>query len=293
MNSFQQDFLYASSLLMQKAEISHDVYDVLLYALCLSTPARGAFLSLSGDAEYFDAVVGSYRADRIGKKGGIKIWEYDIPASGEKMRCKSLIWLYKAKYQGWLVGINSDADPDVSLMEGLILSASVAVEHIRKRENKIEGRDALTGLLDRGSLFRDLRHLMSIAGSKNIPLYLLFIDLNNFKTINDVLGHDTGDRVLASQAFEMRKQVKGTGQAYRYGGDEFCVVLMGMPEDHVVRIAKRLELASEQAPGGITVSASVGMALFEGEDIEMLIRKADTEMYNKKRERKHAAGSIH
>lgn len=246
-------------------------------------------ISVSGDAEYFDAVVGSYRTDRMGKKGGIKIWEYDIPLHGGRKLCKSSIWLYKSRHQGWLIGVNSNTEPDTEFLECIVLSSSIAIEHIKKREAKIDGKDQLTGLLDRGSLFRDLMHLKDIATVKDIPLHLLFIDLNNFKAVNDVLGHETGDRVLASQAFEIRKQIRGLGNAYRYGGDKFCVVLVGMSDDQAAQIARRLELASEQAPGGISVSASVGVALYRGEEIENFIKKADAEMYNKKQERKQHA----
>lgn len=272
---------------MQKAEIVSDVYDIMLFSLCFSTPAKGAFLSIDGQPEYFDMVVGSYRNDRLGKKGGIKIWEYDVPVPGEKRLCKSTAWLYKARNYNWLIGLNSDNCPDEDFIESIILASSIPIEHIKRKEQKIEGKDQLTGLFDRGSLFRDLEHLAKVSMVKSIPLYLLFIDLNNFKAVNDVLGHATGDRVLKSQAYEIRKQVSGLGNAYRYGGDEFCAVLYGLSDLKVKEIARRIEIASEQAPGGISISASVGFACYDGkETIEDFIKRADTEMYDQKRIKK-------
>jgi diguanylate cyclase (GGDEF)-like protein len=287
MNDIQRQLLYASSLLMQRSEIVSDVYDIMLFTLCFSTPAKGAFLSVDGQPEYFDMVVGSYRTDRLGKKGGIKIWEYDVPPPGEKRLCKSTIWLYKAKNHNWLIGLNSENNPDESYIESIILASSIAIEHIRRKEQKIEGKDQLTGLFDRGTLFRDLEHLARVSNVKNIPLHLLFFDLNNFKTVNDVLGHETGDRVLASQAYEIRKQVSGLGNAYRYGGDEFCIVLCGLSDTKVKELARRIEIASEQAPGGISISGSIGIACYNGvETIEKFIKRADTQMYDQKRIKK-------
>lgn len=276
----------AVSILLQRAETVTDVYDIILYALCFGTPARGAFISVDGKTDYFDAVVGSYRSDRIGKKGGIKIWEYDIPAPGKLKQNARGVWLYKSHMQ-WLIGLNSDVKPSKSFIERVLIAGSVVIEHIKRREQKVEGRDILTGLYDRGSLFRDLAHLMEVSRKTNTNLWILFIDLNNFKVINDILGHEMGDRVLKSQAFEIKKNIKGIGNAYRYGGDEFVCVIPGLEESKVVEIARRIELASEQAPGGYTVSASVGIGKYDGfETAEELIKKSDAEMYERKRELK-------
>lgn len=284
MNGIQRQLLYASSLLMQKAEIVSDIYDIFLYSLCFASTAKGAFLSIDGQPEYFDMVVGSYRHDRLGKKGGMKIWEYDVPPPGEKRLCKDTIWLYKTKVYNWLVGLNTENTPDENYIESMTMASSIAIEHIKRKERKIEGRDPLTGLFDRGSLFRDLEHLANVAKNKNIPLYVLFFDLNNFKTVNDILGHSTGDRVLQSQAYEIRKQVSGLGNAYRYGGDEFCIVICGLSEDKVRELARRIEIASEQAPGGIPISGSIGIACYNGsEAIEEFIKRADVEMYSRKK----------
>lgn len=288
MENFKQQVIQNSSILMQKSEIVSDIYDILLYTLCLSVPAQGAFLSTDGTTEYFDAVSGSFRSDRIGKKGGIKIWEYDIPNPGCTRLTNSSVWLYKAMKLRWLIGLNAQSEPDKHYIENLIVTSSVATELIKRLEQRIDGKDQLSGLLDRGALFRDMTHLASVSRVKGIPLHLLFIDLNNFKTVNDILGHDMGDRVLMSQAFEIRKQVKGYGNAYRYGGDEFCVVLCGLTEKKVSDIAHRIELASEQAPGGLSVSASVGVATYQGEPVEEFIKKADTKMYDRKRELKNS-----
>lgn len=277
----------ATTILLQRAETVADVYDIILYALCFATPARGAFLSTDGKTDYFDAVVGSYRSDRIGKKGGIKIWEYDIPVPGKLKQNARSIWLYKSHMQ-WLIGLNSDAKPSKALIERVLVTGAVVVNHIKRREQKIDGRDPLTGLYDRGTLFRDLRHLMEISRKTNTNLWILFIDLNNFKVVNDILGHDMGDRVLRSQAFEIKKNVKGFGNAYRYGGDEFVCVIPGLEEHRVIEIARRIELTSEQAPGGYTVSASVGIGKYDGfETAEELIKKSDAEMYERKKEFKN------
>ncbi len=288
--SIQEELIYAASMMMQRAEIVTDVYETMLYALCFAAQARGAFLCLDGLPEYFDAVVGSFRSDRIAKRGGIKIWEYDIPSSGVVTFCKSSIWLYKTRQSGWLIGMNSDNEPNKNFIEPLVLSSSIAIAHIKRGGKSIDGRDPLTGTFDRGCLFKDLEHMAAVSNYKKIPLYLLFIDLNNFKTINDILGHATGDRVLISQAHELRNQVRGFGNVYRYGGDEFCVVICGGDDEKINALARRIELASEQAPGGISVSASVGVAAYEDDEtVEEFIKRADGKMYHNKKKQKERA----
>jgi diguanylate cyclase (GGDEF)-like protein len=278
----------SASRLLERAELVPDVYSTVLYALCFAFGAEGGFLSTDGGVEYFDMVAGNYRSLRIGKKGGIKIWEYNLPQEGQMSitsRNGIRVYTYKSKTSGWLVGICNPVDPpDQHLIEYILISARVAVKHIRKREYSVEGRDKLTGLLDRGSLFRDLQHLMKVSVNKGIPLYVMFIDLNNFKAVNDILGHRMGDRVLISIAHEIRNQVRGIGNVYRYGGDEFVVVVVGLAENVVQQLARRVELASEQAPGGISISASVGVEKYDGtRSIEEFISRADKKMYIRKK----------
>lgn len=291
-NNYLKWFVLTSAIrLLESAEIVPDVYNITLYALCFATQADGGFLSVDGRVEYFDAVVGNYRSLRIGKKGGIKIWEYNLPPAGNVSVTEKddlRVCIYRGIATGWLVGFcNPSILPDPEAVEHLLATAGVAAAHVTRREHHKEGRDRLTGLLDRGSLYRDLQHLMNVSAKKNIPLYVLFIDLNNFKAVNDILGHAMGDRVLISIAHEIRNQTRDIGNVYRYGGDEFIVVIVGLPEEKVHQLARRIEIASEQAPGGISISASVGVEKYDGvKNIDEFLERADRKMYNRKKELK-------
>lgn len=273
-----------------------DVYELLLYYSCFCSSGKGAFLSETGTADYFDIAIGAFKKKRLSIKGGKKVWEYKIPAKGELLFTAET-WLYKSVSTGWLVGIETNHEPDIDMLESLMMIASGAIGFVRENEKRVEGRDALTGLLDRGKFFRDAEHLTEVFLRNGKPLYLFFIDLNNFKAINDTLGHDMGDRVLKSQAFNVMRTVADAGMVYRYGGDEFCVLLAGCSKDDIVKLARRIEISSIQAPGGVPISASVGIACYQvGESVEHFIERADTEMYsiksNSKTREKERSGVV-
>lgn len=268
--------------IIQSATTVQDIYEVLLYVACITSGGTGGFLSVNGGAEYFDCVLGTYRKRRLGAKGGIKIWNYKIPPPGG-MEQTDNVWLFKSMATGWLIGTETISRPDCELLESLNLIALGATIFIQENEKRIEGRDILTGLFNRGRFYQDIRHLTDVSRHTGHPLYLFFIDLNNFKAINDSLGHEMGDRVLKSQAFTINRTIADYGMTYRYGGDEFCVILPGISEQKMLELAKRIEISTEQAPGGIPVSASVGVAVYEsGEEIETFIARADEKMYERK-----------
>lgn len=146
--------------------------------------------------------------------------------------------------------------------------------------------DALTGLPNR-RLFRD-RLVQDIARAQRAgqQLALLFIDLDHFKQVNDVLGHDAGDALLIEAAQRIRECVRDSDTVARLGGDEFTVILCG---SDCVAVAERVceqMLASLVQPFQINnekayISASIGITLFpnDAEDIESLLKNADQAMY--------------
>lgn len=267
---------------LNTATTATDVYELLLYYSCFAAGGTGAFLSEEGTAEYFDIAIGTFRKKRLGREGGGHIWEYKIPGEGELV-FSAETWLYKSASTGWLIGIRSNNKPDIKIIESLMLIASGAIGFVHENEKRIEGRDNMTGLRDRGRFFRDVEHLSEVFDRNGKPLHLFFIDLNNFKAINDTLGHDMGDRVLQSQAFNIVRTVADAGMVYRYGGDEFCVLLPGASKENVIKLMRRIEISSAQAPGGIPISASVGIACYQvGESVEQFVDRADKEMYSVK-----------
>lgn len=126
-------------------------------------------------------------------------------------------------------------------------------------------------------------------------LAILFIDLDGFKAINDLLGHDAGDSLLKQMAARFRDAVRASDVVIRLGGDEFVVLAQNLGErDGVSAIAKKLldaaALPVQTAGRECKVSASIGIAMFpdDGDSENLLVQRADHAMYAVKREGKNA-----
>ncbi len=149
--------------------------------------------------------------------------------------------------------------------------------------------DVLTGLPNRSVAERKLREAMQQSRRSGEPVAVLFIDLDRFKTINDSLGHQTGDALLKLVAQRLRAPIREVDAVSRFGGDEFVVLLNGVADSaEALQIAQRLR-ASLRAPYLIdklelNVSCSIGIAMFpdDAADMEELMRHADTAMYQAK-----------
>ena len=149
--------------------------------------------------------------------------------------------------------------------------------------------DVLTGLPNR-ALFHDrLEQALIGAGRHGSRLAVLFLDLDQFKIINDSLGHHIGDEVLVSVARRLRRCLRAQDTLARLGGDEFAVLLPEGSDDRGLELVTDKLLASltghEVIHGHeLTVNASIGMAVFpdDGADVERLLRSADAAMYRAK-----------
>lgn len=145
--------------------------------------------------------------------------------------------------------------------------------------------DALTKLPNRYWLSNKLPEVLAHAKTHSAHVAILFIDLDNFKNINDTLGHATGDMVLNAAAMRLKATVRASDHVVRLGGDEFMVILeqAGTIED--VRHVANLVLKSTSEPfdiaGAYHLHASIGISIFpkDGEDSETLIKHADIAMY--------------
>lgn len=146
--------------------------------------------------------------------------------------------------------------------------------------------DPLTGLPNRLLLNDRLEQALSRAARDGTRSALLFLDLDGFKTINDSLGHVTGDLLLKAVAARVRAALRRSDTAARLGGDEFVVVMEDIdgPEDGAHLAAKLIEvigLPIELSGNRIEISASVGLSLYpdDGADRHALLMAADTAMY--------------
>ncbi|HZJ09840.1 MAG TPA: diguanylate cyclase, partial [Trueperaceae bacterium] len=145
--------------------------------------------------------------------------------------------------------------------------------------------DALTRLGNREGFQRKLNTEMARATRYDSPLNLVMLDLDNFKEVNDRLGHATGDKALVAVAEALRGQLRASDHAFRWGGDEFVLLLTDVQADEARLAAERFAgIVRSIEIQGLRLSASVGVASYpdDGSDPEALLRRADDLMYYRK-----------
>jgi two-component system cell cycle response regulator len=154
--------------------------------------------------------------------------------------------------------------------------------------------DSLTGLHNRRFLVRHLDALVVAAARSDKPLSLLMIDIDRFKSVNDGYGHASGDAILCAVADRLRKGVRDSDSAGRWGGEEFLIAMPDASAEIALAVAERLRRRMETSPipvpgpGGdiaVPVTVSVGVAAFEGQgdSAAAMIRRADEGLYDAKR----------
>jgi diguanylate cyclase (GGDEF)-like protein len=148
--------------------------------------------------------------------------------------------------------------------------------------------DRLTGLANRFCLERDIQTAIEDGGDADRPA-LLLLDLNRFKLVNDSLGHDTGDELLAAIAVRLRRALSTTAMVYRLGGDEFVVTIPGCPsqgkiEDVCRTICGLFDEPFELARNRVSSGCSIGVTVTEAEDVSVseLLKRADVALYKAK-----------
>jgi diguanylate cyclase (GGDEF)-like protein/PAS domain S-box-containing protein len=166
-------------------------------------------------------------------------------------------------------------------------SAKDVTEWIRL-EHRV-GRDPLTALPNREVFIDELTRALARHARSSLHLGVLFIDLDSFKQINDSIGHEAGDRLLAEVAQRLRDAVRGGDVVGRLGGDEFAILLELLDSDHeAVAVAQRVLKAFVEpfdlGSGPVSVSASVGLATADDADktAGRVIHEADIAMYRAK-----------
>jgi len=167
--------------------------------------------------------------------------------------------------------------------------AAIQLQHDARRLEFLAHHDTLTGLPNRAMFADRAREAVSHARRHGKTAAFLFLDLDNFKQVNDSLGHDVGDGLLKVIASRLRASVRGEDFIARIGGDEFCVLLQNIAEPReAAAVAQKLlhELAKTYRIGAhqLESGASIGIACVpqDGEDVATLLRLADAAMYRAK-----------
>jgi diguanylate cyclase (GGDEF)-like protein/PAS domain S-box-containing protein len=183
--------------------------------------------------------------------------------------------------------------------EGVRIGVARDVTALRQAEEKLRflaHHDPLTELTNRALFYDRLNSALHAAHRHQSGLALLFLDINDFKGINDVHGHAVGDRVLCTIARRLEGCVRDMDTVARMGGDEFTVLLTDIQSPDAVSGKVEQILAAMAEPlgaefGGISMpSCSIGVACYpaDGKDADTLLSRADDDMYRIKRQRSAA-----
>ncbi|EPC03361.1 hypothetical protein L861_17620 [Litchfieldella anticariensis FP35 = DSM 16096] len=179
----------------------------------------------------------------------------------------------------------------------LILGLSILVawmdrqKAVQRMLEQVANTDALTGLPNRPHFLQRLSVALRHSRRSHTRLAVLFMDLNDFKIVNDSLGHATGDRLLQEFAGRLRSCIRAQDTVARFGGDEFVVLVrdLNMSEDvlkAVERLLKAMEAPVEFEDWKLHLRASIGISIFpdDSEQADELIQQADAAMYRAKTE---------
>lgn len=173
------------------------------------------------------------------------------------------------------------------------IAAAIERKQLQARLERMAHHDTLTGLPNRGLLLDRLEVALARARRHAHLLGLLFVDLDDFKRINDEQGHAAGDALLCEVARRLQASVRACDTVSRIGGDEFVVLIEDLVEEsHAHQVGETLRTRLEQGlPEDVALNcrASVGVAVFprDGADVDGLLSRADQAMYVAKRRRQH------
>jgi len=152
--------------------------------------------------------------------------------------------------------------------------------------------DALTGLLNRRAFETDLKKEMAKIRRYDYPMSLVMCDIDHFKNINDNFGHSVGDKVLQKVSEVFKKSIRETDSAYRYGGEEFMLMLPHTKVKEAFSLAERIRhkievfrfLVGSQSPS-IKITISSGLIQVKpSEDIDEIVTRVDKALYEAKRQ---------
>lgn len=176
--------------------------------------------------------------------------------------------------------------------DGAVLWSGILVDITERKqmEEKIWNLayfDPLTNLPNRRMLLDRLAQALLRAKRHQNSLAIMFLDLDNFKTINDLLGHDVGDELLKEVSVRLKACVRMNDTVSRHGGDEFLILLpeISLPDDAALvadKIIKAINVSVQIADNRLNISTSIGIAVYPAngtDDIQELLKKADRSMY--------------
>ncbi|HEY8027554.1 MAG TPA: EAL domain-containing protein [Burkholderiaceae bacterium] len=233
-------------------------------------------LSVSGSAEQDAQRMMRSAGDGTSEAGLQPIEHHIVAADGREIWLRSNVAL----------SVETDGTPR---LRGVMVDVT-AQKVSEQRLFQLAHYDSLTNLPNRQTFSERIRHAIAIAARRRSSLAVVFVDIDHFKTINDSLGHEAGDRVLRMVAERFAAVLRQSDTVARIGGDEFVILLEQGSEaaDSFELVAAKLakSVAEPVSINGydLFVELSMGICVFpqDGEDSETLLRNADTAMYKAK-----------
>lgn len=173
-------------------------------------------------------------------------------------------------------------------------SLMARIEKTRWKLEKESNLDHLTGLLNRRGLYEQSNVLFQTSQQDRYTITVVFADLDGFKSINDTLGHPTGDKVLKEIGRLMTTSMRASDISARFGGDEFVLILPDCALDNATNVARRLHAAvaawARQTGITLNISLGIGAAPIHGDNLDSILERVDSAMYRGKLS--HGKGSI-
>ncbi|HAO23687.1 MAG TPA: diguanylate cyclase, partial [Methylophaga sp.] len=160
-------------------------------------------------------------------------------------------------------------------------------------------KDSLTGLANRAQFSLMAEQAILQAQRKSSSLAMMFIDLDNFKSVNDICGHHVGDALLVEVAQRINQRLRASDTVFRIGGDEFVVLLSDVAQNqHLQTVGDKIiaalseKILIDNCP--CQIGASIGIARYpeDGENIDALLKAADEAMYRVKQSGKNAVAFV-
>ncbi len=189
------------------------------------------------------------------------------------------------------------SDIDTQLIEELLCKLIYPLRNclLYRQARNSALQDKLTGLHNRTAFDESLKREIGLASRQQIPLSLIVLDIDNFKTINDTYGHNAGDTALQMLATTIIETMRSSDIVFRYGGEEFTLILSNADKKAAQLVAERIRVATSQLSCndgkrtfGFTVS--LGVAQFkQGETASNLFDRADGAVYQAKKAGRNTA----
>jgi len=209
-------------------------------------------------------------------------------------------------YQKWCYGYcvcgNSGFPMDSSMFYACVMNIGIGLENIRKwmllkgtvdRLNDMWVYDTMTGIYNRAGFYHHAKKMFQKAQEQEDRIFIVFVDVDGLKPVNDNLGHEAGDNLIREMAEAVKMSMNGDRIGMRYGGDEFVLFgrcKAGESEESIIgELRGNMFFRNQESDYPFKLSASLGISIYEAKEVdklEKLVELADQKMYEEKRKKR-------